>query len=252
MHRQPDRWAYDGRYAYDDDMDDMPRHRPSLLTRALGERPLDRIALFSALLIGGAVFANALWMQPGPHPAPLFAKVPRPAIEQNDNLTTGSIPSKTQARAEIAARSDLVLALQQELAKRGLYEGAADGVMGPRTDAAIRDAENLLGLKESGEASDLLLQRLKALRPPQQTAAAATRGPADPIGDLLSGSKRTIAVQRALSDFGYGPIKVDGMSGPDTRKAIERFERERRMPVSGQVSDRLIRELAAVTGRPLE
>ena len=34
--------------------------------------------------------------------------------------------------------------------------------------------------------------------------------------------------------------------------AIERFERERRLPITGQISDRFTRELAAVTGRPLE
>jgi hypothetical protein len=35
-------------------------------------------------------------------------------------------------------------------------------------------------------------------------------------------------------------------------EAIEKFERSRRLPVTGQVTDRLIRELAVVTGRPLE
>src|SRR5262249_55952847 len=40
--------------------------------------------------------------------------------------------------------------------------------------------------------------------------------------------------------------------GVETTTAIERFERERKLPVTGQISDRLLRELAAVTGRPLE
>jgi hypothetical protein len=38
----------------------------------------------------------------------------------------------------------------------------------------------------------------------------------------------------------------------DTQAAIERFERERKMPVSGQVSARLTRELATMTGRTLD
>ena len=37
-----------------------------------------------------------------------------------------------------------------------------------------------------------------------------------------------------------------------TRAAIEKFERDRGLPVTGQISDRLVRELAAMTGRPLE
>jgi len=34
--------------------------------------------------------------------------------------------------------------------------------------------------------------------------------------------------------------------------AVEKFERERRLPVDGQISDRLVRELAGMTGRPLD
>jgi peptidoglycan hydrolase-like protein with peptidoglycan-binding domain len=59
-------------------------------------------------------------------------------------------------------------------------------------------------------------------------------------------------VQRALADFGYGQVAPTGVMGAETKSAIERFERERKLPVTGQVSDRLVRELAAVTGRPLE
>jgi peptidoglycan hydrolase-like protein with peptidoglycan-binding domain len=55
-----------------------------------------------------------------------------------------------------------------------------------------------------------------------------------------------------LTDFGYGQIKPTGIPGPETVEAIEKFERSRKLPVTGRVSDRLIRELAAVTGRPLE
>ena len=34
--------------------------------------------------------------------------------------------------------------------------------------------------------------------------------------------------------------------------AVERFEKARRRPVTGQISDLLVRDLAALTGRPLE
>ena len=69
---------------------------------------------------------------------------------------------------------------------------------------------------------------------------------------ILSSSRRVLAVQRALSDFGYGPVKPTGLFGPDTKAAIEKFERDRKLPVTGQISDRLLRDLATVTGRPLE
>jgi hypothetical protein len=74
----------------------------------------------------------------------------------------------------------------------------------------------------------------------------------DPIADLIGPSPRIAAVQRALSDYGYGQIKPSGMLDDATSNAIEKFERERKLPVSGRVSDRLIAELTALVGHPLE
>ena len=96
-------------------------------------------------------------------------------------------------------------------------------------------------------------------RPPAATAAAA-RTPTliavvrhnDPIADLIGPSPRIAALQRALSVFGFGQIKPTGVTDPQTSAAIEKFERARNLPITGQVSDRLVRELTAMTGRPLE
>ena len=61
-----------------------------------------------------------------------------------------------------------------------------------------------------------------------------------------------LAIQRALADFGYGQIKPTGIYDTETRMAIEKFERARNLPVDGQISDSFVRELAGMTGRPLE
>ena len=45
---------------------------------------------------------------------------------------------------------------------------------------------------------------------------------------------------------------MTGIVDAETEAAIERFERERKLPITGQASDRVARELAAMTGRPLE
>ena len=87
-----------------------------------------------------------------------------------------------------------------------------------------------------------------AARPPA-LIPAASRG--DPLGDLITSSRRTASVQRALTDFGYGQLKPDGNFGPDTQVAIRKFESDRKLPVTGQMSDRLLRELTAVTGRAI-
>ena len=69
---------------------------------------------------------------------------------------------------------------------------------------------------------------------------------------MLAGPHRVAAVQRALTDYGYAQLKPTGVAGADTQAAIQKFEKARHLPVTGQVSDRLVRELAAVIGHPVE
>ncbi|HUD85886.1 MAG TPA: peptidoglycan-binding domain-containing protein [Xanthobacteraceae bacterium] len=74
----------------------------------------------------------------------------------------------------------------------------------------------------------------------------------DPIADLIGPSPRILAVQRVLAEFGYGQIVPSGMLDEATSAAIEKFEREHKLPVSGRVSDRLVSALTAMTGRPID
>ncbi|HSI42438.1 MAG TPA: peptidoglycan-binding domain-containing protein, partial [Xanthobacteraceae bacterium] len=85
---------------------------------------------------------------------------------------------------------------------------------------------------------------LASLAGQTETAAAPpVRPPAE-----LPASPRLMSVQKALAKIGYGPVRIDGRDSAATRAAIERFERDRRLPVTGTVSDRLLRELTAVSG----
>jgi hypothetical protein len=92
-----------------------------------------------------------------------------------------------------------------------------------------------------------------APRPPQ-TVPMPVPSPRrnDPIAELIGPSPRIMAVQRVLSNYGYGQITPSGTLDEATSQAIEKFEREHKLPVSGRVSDRLVNELAAMTGHPIE
>ena len=68
----------------------------------------------------------------------------------------------------------------------------------------------------------------------------------------ILGARRVAAVQRALTQYGYGQLKATGAVGSDTQAAITKFERDRKLPVTGQMSDRLVRELTAMVGHPIE
>jgi Putative peptidoglycan binding domain len=96
-----------------------------------------------------------------------------------------------------------------------------------------------------------------AVRPPaapRPQAPAARRN--DPIAELIGASigspARVLAVQRALSEFGYGQIKISGTLDQATSAAIERFEGEHKLPVTGRISDRLLSELGAMAGHPVQ
>jgi Putative peptidoglycan binding domain len=96
----------------------------------------------------------------------------------------------------------------------------------------------------------------KSVEPAHPAAAPAAQPVAvrrnDPIAELIGPSPRIAAVQRALSEYGYGQIKPSGMLDEPTSDAIEKFEREKRLPITGRVSDRLVSELQTMAGHPLE
>ena len=125
------------------------------------------------VVIFSFVATNALWYQPGIHPSPFFrTRDPRhrptqlagrkpftsashePAdtttfrIERPDDTATSAPPSPAAAapvataQAAVAEPGNVVSQVQAELVRRGLYNGAADGIIGPRTTAAILSSSN--------------------------------------------------------------------------------------------------------------
>jgi peptidoglycan hydrolase-like protein with peptidoglycan-binding domain len=60
------------------------------------------------------------------------------------------------------------------------------------------------------------------------------------------------AVQRVLTEYGYGQLKPTGTIGPDTQAAIAKFERDRKIPATGQMTDRMVRELSAMIGHAID
>ncbi|MGL4439659.1 MAG: peptidoglycan-binding protein [Bosea sp. (in: a-proteobacteria)] len=81
-----------------------------------------------------------------------------------------------------------------------------------------------------------------------RAATVVNAVPARPAAD----NRPVIAAQRALNRVGVGPVKADGVFGEETRAALERFERERRIPVTRDLSPRTLRELTAASGIRME
>jgi peptidoglycan hydrolase-like protein with peptidoglycan-binding domain len=233
----------------------------------IGEHPREFVAIVMATVATFAICVNALFLQKGPHPAPIFAA--RPMLHREE----AAIPPRIQGvqpnaavETSALARTQMIASIQRELARKGFYDGPADGIWGAKTDIAVRDFAQAAGIKVNPEAGDTLLRAIIASNAKAANGtvsatngagngaatAAANAPPLDPIAKLIAPSRRVTAIQRALADFGYGQIKASGQFDPATKAAIEKFERDRKLPIDGQISDRVVRELAAVTGRPLE
>ncbi|NUU42333.1 peptidoglycan-binding protein [Tardiphaga robiniae] len=191
-----------------------------------------------------AIIANAIFLQKGHHPSPMFGSstvVAFPAPAQVAN----PLP---KPRPLDAASSDT------KLDSRMLDSKPVNSANEPKPSLAAKPVEQ--------RAADPVGNLLKAPAPPASpaTTGAVARPPAaipnatrtDPLGDLITNTRRVAAVQRALTEYGYGQLKPTGNVGSDTAAAIQRFERERKLPVTGQVSDRMVRELATVTGRAID
>lgn len=199
--------------------------------RILLHSPKDTVAGFLAFAAVSAILANALFLQTGHHPAPMFGSVV--VMPQPGPVSANLLPRPRPLDADVSEA-------------RAVEPRAVE----PRA-AEPRAAEKPYELKLADPVGNLV----KATGPAPATTASVLRPPAPIPASTraeLTGPRRVAAVQRVLTEYGYGQLKPTGVAGTDTQAAIAKFERERKLPVTGQVSDRLVRELAAVIGHPVD
>ncbi|HEY7297681.1 MAG TPA: peptidoglycan-binding domain-containing protein [Xanthobacteraceae bacterium] len=175
---------------------------------ALGWSHRDAVAVVVAVATVSAVVINALYMQVGPHPSPMFnMAAPMPATNSGIGTTAAvagrarpAEPSSAKAdsaRASLRAPTEIVADIQRELARRGFFDGVVDGRRGPRIEAAIRNFELAAGMMPNPEPTEDLLAAIRrsSVRGPARTAvgaansASAPRPPQpirnDPIATML-------------------------------------------------------------------
>lgn len=185
---------------------------------------------------------------------PAAAVAPAAPPQSIAALITGGAPAAPAPRQPQPVVADV----QRELSRRGFYDGPADGLTGPKTEAAIRAYEQSARLKVTGTASDALLAQIRrtpvasnAMLPPANVGGGDITGALRPPGEVAR-PNRVLGVQKTLARLGYGPLKVTGSLSPETRLAVQRFERDRGLPVDGEITDRLVRELSTVSGTAIE
>lgn len=193
------------------------RSSPGLVLRLLSAAFQRPGAVAGTVVVVGAataIIVNALSLQTSRHPAPIFAKGGEgPAVRPR--------PQDTAAPPSLAPIPP---------ARPPAGAPPAQQAAAPRT--AIRDP-----IGEMIRSSDATTGTA--------TNARSSEPPAEP--------QRVVAsAQRALSKLGYGQLKPDGLLGQGTRQALERFQRDRRLPATGELGPRTIRELSAQAGMTVD
>jgi hypothetical protein len=208
----------------------------NLVMRVLLHSPRDTLAGLVAVAAIGAIVANALFLQTGRHPAPMFGTVINLPAPSSASLSS-PLPRPRPVGADMSPLEPKPMEFRAE----------------PRAvERAVERAPEkpVEATASTPRAGDPMTNLVKATT---STPSAAVARPPAPIPVQQSPAARRIAgVQRALSEYGYGNLKITGTMGAETQSAIQKFEREHKMQVTGQVSDRLLRELGAAIGHPVE
>ena len=203
-----------------------------LVMRMLLHSPKDMLAGLLAAAAICAILANALFLQAGRHPSPMF----------------GSVVTLPAPQAAVVSPLPRPRPVELTSEPPEIWPVEARGA-DPRGDSKKPDAKN----PDSKNPDSMANLVVKSTGAPTAAPANAARPPA-PIPDTAqsAGARRVAAVQRALTQYGYGQLKPTGAVGSDTQAAITKFERDRKLPVTGQMSDRLVKELTAMIGHPID
>ena len=124
-------------------------------------------------------------------------------------VTVLALMPATQAEAAAlkqGSSGSQVKQLQQNLIGLGFLEGKADGSYGSKTKAAVKDFQTEFGLAPDGNAG-----------------AATQRAVRNAI----------VRLQVELKNAGYAPGSADGHFGSKTKKALEQYQEDHELAVTG-------------------
>lgn len=189
------------------------RRAGSALGRLVARRPLTALGSLAVLSCGSVLCWNLLMGQTSRHPAPLFAG-PKPQ-------SVAAAPVEPPRRPEtFAAPAPPAMPRAEPASFTGRVAAEA-----PTRPVSSQDPIGAL---------------------------IRTSDPAQRPGDPKAAQPKLASAQKALAKLGYGPIVVDGVMGATTRQAIERFERDRKLPVTGTLGTRTVKQLASASGLQVE
>ena len=210
---------------------DTGERQHSLARRLLGPRPAARAGVAALALLSVASMVNALFLQDQRHAAPLFQM----------NLRT------------LATATEQPAAPLPPLAPRALGLAPA-----PAPATAARPAPLHAAAPTPADPIGQEIGRLDKAPPRAERPRSTEARRADPIGGLMrnagiappppaTADPSVLAAQRALMKLGF-VVRPDGVFGETTRQAIKTFEQDHGLTAHGELTPKIKRELAHLSG----
>ncbi len=225
-----------------------------MLARVFGAKRIGATLILGIAAVAAiGVPMNALLLQDGRHPAPLFSVRPSNAV-----MVAPRPPTRRPAPIEVArterdagavprlAPKDPIASKLESLDAKTLETGRTEPTKADATRAAekTRDAIGLLILSKAppAAAADKADKAEKAAGAEKAEKAPSPEKPAPTDRGVLY-------AQRALLRLGY-VVRADGVLNGATRHALEKFERDAGLPAKGKITPQLLKQLATLSGLP--
>ena len=209
------------------------------------------VARYPVFVLGTASFivalsfisANALWYQHGHHPAPIFQT--RNPDDPNAFMNAGAEdaqPEKvTTFRIERAGEATTVEKSPDTVATAAV----------PPKKTQHETSDDIAAMISADPVSSVV--------PAERPVSLASDDGVDPVAAAILNAEGQLPaqlvavnpdlvmkIQRGLTNLAYSDIKVDGVAGEQTRKAIRHFQKHYRLPQTGEPSQDVLKKMKSI------
>ncbi len=197
-----------------------------------------RLALFAIMAIFLATAGNALFLQER-------TRLPNAVWANRIPLDKPAGGPPTEAHPQTSAESSaqrLLAALQRELARHGYADQLQAQGNGLRRAVLAYEFDNSMPL--TGEPTETLLK---------QVLFDLNQAPRGAFADRAEANQRLVMeIQKTLLGLGFFRGALSGRMDVWTAAAVKDFERHRRLPLTGRLTEAALLELISYSGQPLQ
>lgn len=160
-----------------------------------------------------------------------FSSVPAQAASSSAEMIILAERSAAVEPLRLGSRGSEVKAVQKRLKELGYLSDSADGVFGPKTEAAVKAFQKRNSLTADGVVGTATRARLDS-----SSARAASSSSATATDDTLragSTGSEVKELQQRLTELGYYTNTIDGAYGYGTRQAVLAFQKNNQLTQDG-------------------